>query len=71
MHYRKKTVHLSDINFPTKFRDSQVSRKHPSQPKYSRVRHVVIADCTELKVWQLRCLIWHNIHTDVREHGKS
>jgi len=35
------------------------------------VRHVVIEDCTKLKVWQLRDLIWHNVHSDVQQHGRS
>jgi hypothetical protein len=35
------------------------------------MRHAIIADCTKLKVWQLRDLIWHNVDTDVQEHGKG
>ena len=70
-HYRNKHCTFIGYHLPYKISLPLSKPKAPLRNlKYSLVSHVVIADCTQLKVWQLRDLIWRNVHTDVQEHGK-
>jgi hypothetical protein len=71
-HYGNKICTFIGYLIPTKISWPLSKSKAPSPNlKYWSVRHVVIADCTKLNVWQLRDFIWHNVHTDVQEHGET